>query len=456
MTNRLILRAATGVRHHHTPLNLMTQMHNDYCAIDFGTSNSAIAIPDAHLQGGMKLAAIEADFVTMPTAIFYNAEDGTRAFGRAAIQAYVDGFDGRLMRSIKSILGADLIDETTDIGHGITIKYIDVVIHYLRQLKQTAELAYGQTLNRVIIGRPVKFVDDNETRDKSAEAALCRAAIAAGFREVNFQFEPIAAALDYESTINAEEIVMVADIGGGTSDFSIVRVGGNGGKSDGAKNRQDDILANHGVHIAGTDFDQAVNIAAIMPSLGLGSLGPASQYHRRVPSKIYFDLATWHLINTVYSHNRLIELRDLSVMYADRRCFERLTTVVTKRLGHALAAKAEEAKINVATRARATITLDEVEENLAVEFAATAQAEALTMRVNDIVNAAIETARRAKLDPAEINTLYFTGGSTGLTFLTEKIAAQFPKANIAVGDRFASVATGLGLEAVRQYGVQHL
>ena len=432
----------------------MTQMYNDYCAIDFGTSNSAIAIP--HPQGGMTLAAIEADFVTMPTAIFYNAEDGTRAFGRAAIQAYVDGFDGRLMRSIKSILGADLLDEATDIGHGMTIKYIDVVIHYLRQLKQTAELAHGQTLNRVIIGRPVKFVDDNQTRDKNAEAALCRAAIAAGFQEVNFQFEPIAAALDYESTITKEEIVLVADIGGGTSDFSIVRVGAEGGKSNAKKNRQDDILANHGVHIAGTDFDQAVNIAAIMPCLGLGSLGPASQYHRRVPSKIYFDLATWHLINTVYNHHRLIELRDLSVMYADRCYFERLTTVVTKRLGHALAAKAEAAKINVATHAHATITLDEIEENLVVEFDAVSQAEALTRRVNDIVNAAIETTRRAKLNAAQINTLYFTGGSTGLRFLTEKIAAQFPQANIAVGDRFASVATGLGLEAVRRYGGQHL
>jgi hypothetical chaperone protein len=429
-------------------------MLNDYCAIDFGTSNSAIAIPDPKGgRGVMKLAVIEDNFVTMPTAIFYNAEDGIRAFGRAAIQAYIDGFDGRLMRSIKSILGADLLDEVTDIGHGVTVSYVDVVIHYLRYLKQKAELEHGAKLNRVTIGRPVRFVDNDDVRDAKAEAALRRAAIAAGFHEVHFQFEPIAAALDYESTITQAEIVLVADIGGGTSDFSIVRVG-DMGREPHKNNRQDDILANHGVHMAGTDFDQAVNIAAIMPSLGLGSIGPASQYHRRVPSKIYFDLATWHLINTVYSHNRLIELREMRVMYADKLCYERLNAVVIKRLGHALAAKAEDAKINVAMHAHATILLDEVEENLQVDFDAAAQADALVHRVNDIVSAAVETARRAKLTPAQINTLYFTGGSTGLSFLTEKIAAEFPQANIAVGDRFASVATGLGIDAARQFSGQ--
>jgi len=423
-------------------------MHNDYCAIDFGTSNSAIAIPDPKgSRGAMKLAVIDDSFVTMPTAIFYNAEDSIRVFGRAAIAAYVDGVDGRLMRSIKSILGADLLDEVTDIGQGMTVSYVDVVIHYLRHLKRKAEQEHGAPLHRVTIGRPVRFVDDSDERDQKAEAALRRAAMAAGFHEVNFQFEPIAAALDYKSTITHDEIVLVADIGGGTSDFSIVRVGSALRKN----NRLDNILANHGVHVAGTDFDQAVNIAAIMPSLGLGSLGPASQYHRRVPSKIYFDLATWHLINTVYSHNRRIELREMRVMYADKVAYERLSAVVTKRLGHQLAAKAEDAKINVAMHAHATITLDEIEENLRVEFDEVAQADALTSRANDIVNAAVETARRAKLNPEQINTLYFTGGSTGLSFLVDKIAAQFPQAKIAAGDRFTSVATGLGLEAARRF-----
>ena len=450
-------------------------MHNDYCAIDFGTSNSAIAIPVAAamanagnhalrplssvpLQNGsgelvhqMRLVKLEGKAHTMPTAIFYSSEDPSILFGRAAIAAYVDGADGRLLRSIKSILGTDLMTQTTDVGHGIAVSYIDVVVAYLKQLKNLAETAHGGTLNRVVIGRPARFIDDDDKRDQQAEDALKAAAIAAGFIEVRFQFEPIAAALDYESRITATETVLVADIGGGTSDFSVVRVGGESNK----QNREADILANVGVHIAGTDFDQAISIAAIMPSLGLGSIGPASQYHRRVPSKIYFDLATWHLINTVYSHNRAIELREMRVMYADKVCYARLEAVVKKRLGHRLAAKAEAAKIDVAQHGSAIIALDEIEENLNATFDAARQAEALSLRVNNIVEVAVAAARNAKLQPDEINTLYFTGGSTGLIFLTEQIAAKFPSAKIAAGDRFASVVAGLGIEAARQYGTAY-
>jgi hypothetical chaperone protein len=420
----------------------------DYCAIDFGTSNSAIAI--AHADGaGMRLVALEQNFNTMPTAIFYNAEDESRCYGRAAITAYVDGFDGRLMRSIKSILGADSLDETTEIGHGITIKYIDVVIAYLKQLKDTAEAAQSAPLKRVMIGRPVRFVDDNDERDKKAEAALHHAASLAGFEEVNFQFEPIAAALDYASSVTNEEIVLVADIGGGTSDFSIVCLLG---KRSRRHARHNDILANHGVHIAGTDFDQAVSINAIMPSLGLGSLGPLSAAYRRVPSKIYFDLATWHLINTVYGHNRILELREMSSMYADRPAYERLMQVITKRHGHALLALAEDAKIAVANQGATNIALDMFEDAPEIQFTATQQQEALMSRITKIVDAARETTRRAGLNPADITTLYFTGGSTGLSALTNAIAAQFPNAKIAAGDKFSSVVTGLAIDARQRYG----
>jgi hypothetical chaperone protein len=414
----------------------------DFCAIDFGTSNSAIAIPR---EGKMALVELEPGFRTMPTAVFYNAEDESRSFGRAAVAAYVDGYDGRLMRSIKSILGSDLIEQTTEIGHGLTIKYLDVVIGYLKHLKRVAEAEHRHALKRVIIGRPVHFVDDNRERDAQAESSLRRAAFAAGFVDVGFQFEPIAAALDYESTLATEEIVLVADIGGGTSDFSLVRVSpARHAKTD----RQSDILANHGIHVAGTDFDQAVNLAAIMPELGFGSLGPQG---RRVPGSVYFDLATWHLINTVYAHNRVIALREMASMYADRVRYQRLLTVVTKRLGHHLAATAEAAKIGVATSGAATIALDAIEESLSANFNEAQQSEALRERIAKIVGTATETVRRAGVKPVDVSALYFTGGSTGLKFLTAEIAAQFPHAKQVTGDRFSSVASGLGIEAQRRF-----
>ena len=123
----------------------MTTASGD-CAIDFGTSNSAIAVPDA--AGGMRLVELEPGQTTMPTAVFYFVEgpelDGPpRAFGRAAIAAYVDGLDGRLMRSMKSILGSPLIDQTTDVGGGRGVKYLDIVAGYLKHLKRRAEAQAG-------------------------------------------------------------------------------------------------------------------------------------------------------------------------------------------------------------------------------------------------------------------------------------------------------------------------
>ena len=415
----------------------------DYCAIDFGTSNSAMAIP---MADGLRLVELESGFQTMPTAVFYDAEDETRSYGRAAIAAYVDGCEGRLMRSIKSILGSDLMEQTTEIGNGIGIPYLDVVIGYLRHLKKVAEAHHGGALRRAVIGRPVWFVDGDADRDAQAQDTLERAAFAAGYAEVAFQYEPIAAALDYESTISTEQIVLVADIGGGTSDFSLVRVGP---ARRAAIERHDDILANHGIHVAGTDFDQSVNIAAIMPSLGYGSEGAKG---RRVPGTVYFDLATWHLINTVYAHNRVIELREMASMYADPVCYQRLMTVVTKRLGHHLAALAEQAKIDVALNGSTVINLGAVASGLLAKFSDARQAKALDHKVSRIVHAAQETLRLAGLDAGRVNATYFTGGSTGLGFLTERIAALFPSALRVAGDRFSSVATGLGIYATRRFG----
>ncbi len=425
-----------------------------YCAIDFGTSNSAVAVPDS--TAGMRLVELEPGHTTMPTAVFYFVEgpehDGPpRAFGRAAVAAYVDGLDGRLMRSMKSILGSSLVEQTTDVGGGRGVRYLDIVAGYLRHLKRCAEAAGGAPVERVVLGRPVFFVDDEPARDAQAQAALERAARAVGFRDVHFQYEPIAAAFDYERGVEREQRVLVADIGGGTSDFSLVRVGPARAVR---LERKDDILANHGVHVAGTDFDRRIELAAILPAFGYGAFGPsvAGAPAREVPSAVYFDLATWHLINTVYSPQRVAELRSMRGFYADTRQHDRLMTVLTERLGHELAARAEAAKIAVAEGGTTHIDLSHVERGLAVELDEAQALDALEADVARIVGAAQETARQAGVAPEAIDALYFTGGSTGLRVLAQRIAAAFPAAQVVRGDRFASVATGLGVFAQRWYG----
>ena len=415
-----------------------------FAAIDFGTSNSAIALPDG--ADAVALVALEDAQPTMPTAVFYRADDGQPVFGRAAIAAYVDGHDGRLMRSLKSVLGSSLLGQRTDIGAGRAVSFTEVITAFLRQLKGRAEAAAGTPLARVVLGRPVYFVDDDPARDAQAQAALEAAARRVGFAEVLFQFEPIAAALDHERRIDAEECVLVADIGGGTSDFSVVRVGPARRRR---LDRRDDILASHGVHVAGTDFDRHLELAAILPLLGYRSLrrARAGEAPREMPSGVYFDLATWHLINTVYAPARVAEVRQMRDWFADPAQHRRLMQVLQQRQGHALAAAAEQAKIDVALHGQAAIDLGEVEPGLAAALAEPQAEAAIAADVQRIVDAARETVRRAGLAPADVDTLYFTGGSTGLHGLLGRIAAAFPAARPVRGDRFASVAQGLGVHA---------
>ncbi len=420
-----------------------------FCAIDFGTSNSAIALPAGE---GVRLVELEPGQPTMPTAVFYAVEglaaheEPQRHYGRAAVAAYVEGIEGRLMRSMKSILGSTLARQSTEVGAGRSVRYLDVVAGYLRHLKRMAESEAGHELTRLVLGRPVFFVDDDAERDAAAQAALLQAAREAGFRDIHLQFEPIAAALNYETTIAREQLVLVADIGGGTSDFSLVRVGPRQRRR---VDRKADILANHGVHIAGTDFDRHIELACILPSCGYRSLGPTG---REVPSRVYFDLATWHLINTVYAPARVAELARMRSFYSDAAHHERLMKVVAARMGHALVAQAEAAKIAVAQAGCTTLDLGSLQAGLRVQLQTESAVAAVQADLRRIVAAAIETLALAGLERARVDALYFTGGSTGLQPLAQGIAACFPAATVVQGDRFASVAQGLGVHAQRLFG----
>ncbi|HMM86134.1 MAG: Hsp70 family protein [Gammaproteobacteria bacterium] len=436
---------------------------SSWCAIDFGTSNSAVAVARPRGQAA-SLVAVEDGQATMPTAVFYFTDTDEaatfagaqrpagalpRAYGRAAVRAYVEGAAGRLMRSLKSILGSSLAEQSTDLGEGHAVRYLDAVTGVLRRLREVAEGACGAPLERAVLGRPVFFVDDDAQRDARAQVMLERAAHAAGFADVRFQFEPIAAALDHERSAEREQLVLVADIGGGTSDFSLVRIGP---RRRGRTDRRDDILASHGVHVAGTDFDRRIELAVVMPRLGLGARGPSAAGAREVPSAIYHDLATWHLINTCYRPQRVAELRAMADWYDDPVPHRRLMHVLDQRLGHDLAARCESAKIEAASTGVARIDLSCVEPALAATLDEATALRALDGDLERIAAAARQTVRLAGVDADVVDALYFTGGSTGWAPLTRRLAADFPRARTVHGDRLASVARGLGEYAARMYG----
>lgn len=190
------------------------------CGVDFGTSNSTVGWVR---PGRSALLALEDGKATLPSVVFFNADDDEVSYGRAALAGYLAGYEGRLMRSLKSLLGTSLIDGQTEVG-GRALPFRMLLSHFIGEVKRRAELAAGRPFEQAVFGRPVFFIDDSRANDAQAEATLAEVARAVGFRDVAFQYEPIAAAFDYESQIAREELVLIADIGGGTSDFSLVRL----------------------------------------------------------------------------------------------------------------------------------------------------------------------------------------------------------------------------------------
>lgn len=410
-----------------------------FIGIDFGTSNSAVSASDG---SAVSLVPLEDGEATMPTALFFNAEEHRTAFGRQAMREYMEGTEGRLMRSIKSVLGTSLIGEKTVVA-GRATGFDEIIAFYLTHLRKAAQAHLSDELPRVVLGRPVHFVDDDAKRDALAQKTLEAAAKSAGFKEVAFQFEPIAAALDYELSLTAEELVLVVDIGGGTSDFTVIRLSPErAAKAE----RKADILASGGVHLGGTDFDRELSLAAAMPALGYGS---AAINGRIVPASIYFELATWHKINFLYTNKEMHAVGQLRHFYEDASLHERLMQVLEHRLGHKLAARVEGAKIAVADGADGVLDLDFIEAGLTAPVSAALLSEAIDDEITRIVDTAQETLRDAGLAPDAAITLYFTGGSTGVRDLREAFGARFANARMVNGDLFSSVARGLGLHAAR-------
>ncbi|BAF90391.1 molecular chaperone [Azorhizobium caulinodans ORS 571] len=412
------------------------------CGLDFGTSNTTLGLPDGH---GAVLAALEDGRDTVPSAVFYDRAGHPR-IGRAAVRAYVEGEDGRLMRALKSVLGTALLDETTAVGRR-RIPFRAVIGEFIATVKARAEADRGVRLDKVVMGRPVFFVDDDAAGNAKAQDALEEVAHSIGFSEVSFQYEPIAAALDYEQQVTHEELALIADIGGGTSDFSIVRLAPERRTKP---DRVDDILANDGVRIGGTDFDRQLSLSIVMPLLGYRS--PMKQPGRDVPSAYYFDLATWSAINRLYTPKTVREIVEVKRDAAHPALLDRLLKVIEDQRGHTLAIATEGAKIALAEEGEARLDLKEVESGLIAELdrgGLETHTATLAERVARRVGVCLE---QAGLTADQIDAVFLTGGSTRLAHVRSAILAAVPNARVVDGDTFGSVGTGLALEARRRFG----
>ena len=420
----------------------MTGHASNALGIDFGTSNSTVGWWREDLA---PLLALEDGQVTLPSVIFFNSEERRPAYGRQALAEYLEGYEGRLMRSLKSLLGSKLLkSETTVLGSALPFRHLLGL--FIGQLKARAEASAGRSFEQVVLGRPVFFVDEDPEADREASETLLAVAQSLGFKDVSFQFEPIAAAFEYERSVRREERALIIDVGGGTSDFSLVRLAPERRQ---LSERGDDILATGGVHIGGTDFDKQLSLNGVMPLFGYGSRMKSDAL---MPTSHHLNLATWHTINAVYAQKSQLALKSMRYDIVDPTGIDRLLQLIDRRDGHWLAMQIEDAKIALTEQERHAIDLTRIEAGLRAELDRLlfdAALAPLLQRVSESVGRLLTDAGVAA---ESIDTLFFTGGSSGIPALRDCVCQLLPNARVADGDTFGSIGSGLAIEARRRYG----
>jgi len=427
----------------------MKSSHKIVCGIDFGTSNTTVAIAN-NLNAAITMVPVEDHHVTIPSTIFFHAENPDTLFGRQALNAYVAREEGRFMRSFKRVLGTSLMKEGTTIC-GRQTQFEDIIVPFVKHVKNKAEILADTDISAVVVGRPVHFIDGNEIADQVAETQLQSIFTAAGFKEIRFQYEPIAAAFAHEIALgDIERLAIVMDIGGGTSDFTIMRLSGRYiAKAD----RHDDILANAGVRIGGNDFDRALSLACFMPLIGMGSLwGPKGLSFPLTP---FHDLSELSKIQCMYTKKYKRDLNELIKLSTNKDLTQRLQFIVEEELGHSLMACVEDCKINLSSNEQTLADLSFLESGLQSECSRNQFEDSLYANLTSIMDTINACVLQAGITTDAISLVILTGGGTAMPLIKKLTHQFFPHVEIADGNRLSSVGFGLACDAKRYYLNSH-
>lgn len=417
-----------------------------FAAIDFGTSNSAVGV----LRNGVAtLLEVEPGHLTTPTALFFpHAKGAAPLLGRAAISAYLAEDPGRFMRGLKSVLGTSLFPETTSI-RGHQTPFAEIIGTYLKLLLAHAQTQTESPITQVLVGRPVHFLTNEPEADTTAENQLRSILQSLGLKHIEFLPEPIAAAYHYEQSLTAEQLVLVVDIGGGTTDLTAIRLGPNHTHLT----RTGDILATHGLRLGGTDIDQAFALAQVMPHLGYQTLltGDSGEKGLTVPSTYYHQLTTWHRIHRMYEKTLLHEIRLLTHQAAEPQKLARLLHLLQHHYGHRLMFAIEAAKIALSKAPAVKLNLKWLEADLALTLTEAELAESLITWRESLADAIHETLQLAALPREKISAIFLTGGPSAMPLVQATVSQTLPGIPLIQGDQLTSVASGLTLAAARLF-----
>ncbi len=416
---------------------------------DFGTTNSSMARMAGN--GAVELARFNLAGALTESFRSLLYLERQRVAGRHTIKSwagpegierYLDAEDkGRLIQSLKSFLSSRSLQTTEIFGRRFQLE--DLVANVVRDIRIAAEKQFGAPVRSAVVGRPVRFVGAED--DAGDEFALSRLRVAlekSGFEEVQFEFEPVAAAFYYESTLDHDEQILIGDFGGGTSDFSLLRVGPCARKTRGA-NRS--VLGNEGLPLAGDAFDAKIIRHVVSPALGAGSFLNSHGKKLPVPNWVYFKLERWHHLSFLRSRETLNMLQSVMTQAEDGEKIKALLYLVNHDLGFYLHRAVQKTKAALSHEESARFVFQDGDVELDALVTRAQFENWIAEELAGVEQKVDALLKKTAVDAKDIDMVFLTGGSSFVPAVRRIFESRFGAARIRTGDEFTSVARGLAL-----------
>jgi hypothetical chaperone protein len=421
--------------------------------IDFGTTNSSMALAsgDSKVQlasfslRGEETASFRSVLYLEPRKKSGGAQRKHSWSGPAAIEHYLGAEEkGRLIQSLKSYLSSRTLTGTEVFGRRYTLE--ELISRILSDLREEAERQFGRPIRHAMVGRPVRFVGaETDDDDAYAVSRLREAFRLAGFEHVDFEMEPVAAAYAYESTLDHDELILIGDFGGGTSDFSLLQVG-PGVRRRGR--RAQDLLGNSGLALAGDAFDARIVRKLVSPALGSNSHARSlNKILPAVPAWIYANLERWHSLSFLRTRNVTEILKSAHLRALEPEKIEALITLVEEDLGYQLHQAVQRMKFELSRSENAEFRFHDGSMDLCIpvvrrdfEVWIKEELESIECCVDSLLTA-------SGISSSEVDRVFLTGGSSFVPAVRRIFASRFGESRIRTGGEFTSVAHGLALRA---------
>jgi hypothetical chaperone protein len=437
---------------------MQTKNKLEAVGFDFGTTNSSVALlnegSEVQLASFPSFGTEVQSFRSVLYLEQYRTGEGARRThaltGPTAIERYLQAEEkGRLIQSLKSHLSSRSLTGTEVFGRRYKLE--DLIARMLGDLRKHAAKQFEKPIHYAMVGRPVRFVGSETPEDDDfAVSRLREAFTAAGFERVDFELEPVAAACAYEATLDHDELILIGDFGGGTSDFSLLHVG------PGVRRRgrtPQDLLGNSGVGLAGDAFDARIVRKLVSPALGSNSEARSlNKLLPAVPAWIYANLERWHYLSFLRTNNVREILKSARIRALEPEKIQALITLIEEDLGYQLHQAVQKVKFELSRNESAEFHFREgspADPSIDLRIPVTRR-EFESWIENDlhaIEDSIDKLLTNSGIHPRAVDRVFLTGGSSFVPAVRRIFETRFGGDRIRSGNEFTSVAHGLALRA---------